>query len=94
MRIELNATGQSRGGQVGPLNPMPVTSAGTDSNGNALPADFCSLPVNTNTVWVAGFPTVKTWTVESGEDTYTKTKTYTNDGTNITDTSASGWAKS
>lgn len=36
MMIELNATGQSRGGQVGPLNPMPVT--GVDpATGAALP---------------------------------------------------------
>lgn len=78
MMIELNATGQSRGGQVGPLNPMPVTSGGTAADGTALPANFDSLQRNFT---YNGDGTVATEYRTDTVSTWTKTFTYVSGNT-------------
>ena len=73
---------------VSPLNPMPVTSSGTDSAGDALPSNFDSL-ASTFTRNATG--SIATEARTNGTNTWTQT--YTRDASdNIT--TISKWVKS
>lgn len=90
-----NRTSENRSAYDPSVDAVKVISAGTASDGSALPANFDSLPYASTTTWgTDGYPTQKVEVVTAPGATYTKTTIYTANGTNPPNKSDGGWVKS